>query len=267
MPKSLCLIVFALGFPGSVVGQTAQLSCSATALGDTVGQLDSVRRTGLGTAYSLMATVKTEVKLPDGNIISGFLTSRQARDSEGRTRVDQPMICATDEHDQPKWQGSMTITDPVARTILRWVSLSNSMDKTANVTHETSMPTPRLMTGQMEYRMAKLTSDLRDRRRAKDRRPTEEVNVEDLGQRSISGLGASGMRVTRTVPAGTQGNSLPLAYVEEKWVSDAYGMVLLDIKDDPFFGKSTYEVTSFTAGEPDASLFQVPAGYTIKELP
>jgi hypothetical protein len=44
-------------------------------------------------------------------------------------------------------------------------------------------------------------------------------------------------------------------------------MVLLDIKDDPFFGKSTYEVTSFTAGEPDASLFQVPAGYTIKELP
>jgi hypothetical protein len=267
MSRFLCFVVFALSFHGSVVGQTSQPPCSATAFGDSVGQLDSVRRTGVGTAYSLTATVKTEVKLSDGNIISGFLTSRQARDGEGRTRVDQPRICATDEHDQPKWQGSITITDPVAMTITRWLSLSNSMDKTANVTHETSMPTPRLLTGQMEYRMAKLTSDLRDRRRAKDKRPTEEENVEDLGQRRISGLGASGIRITRTMPAGTQGNSLPLSYVEEKWVSDAYGMVVLDIKDDPFFGKSTYEVTSFTAGEPDASLFQVPAGYTIKELP
>jgi hypothetical protein len=267
MSRFLCLIAFALSFHGRVVGQTSQPPCSATAFGDPGGQLPSVQRTGVGTPYSLTATVKTEVKLFDGNLISGFRTSRQARDSEGRTRVDQPMFCATDEHDQPKWQGSITITDPVAMTITRWLSLFNSMDKTANVIHETSMPTPRLMTGQMEYRMAKLTSDLRDRRRAKDRRPTEEVNVEDLGQRSISGLGASGMRVTRTVPAGTQGNSLPLAYVEEKWVSDAYGMVLLDIQDDPLYGKSTYEVTSFTAGEPDASLFQVPAGYTIKELP
>ena len=72
------------------------------------------------------------------------------------------------------------------------------------------------------------------------------------------------MRTTRTVPAGTRGNSLPLIYVEETWISDQYGMILRSIHDDPVLGKSTYEVTNFVPGEPDTSLFHPPADYTLK---
>jgi hypothetical protein len=267
MPRFLCLIVFALSFPVGAVSQTVELSCSPTVNGNSAAQLITVLRTGVGTPYLLIANIKTEMKLPDGNILSGFTTSRQARDSQGRTRTDQPMTCAVDVDHHPQWQGSVMIDDPIAKTLTGWLELFNSHEKAATVTHLPDREVPHPLTAQMEFRMEKRRSDAYDRASPEAKRTMRAVRVEDLGQRTISGLGASGFRTTRTTAAGAEGNSLPLAYVEEKWVSDAYGFILLDINDDPVLGKSTYEVTNFTPGEPDASLFQVPAGYAIKELP
>jgi hypothetical protein len=73
------------------------------------------------------------------------------------------------------------------------------------------------------------------------------------------------MRITRTVGTGVQGNARPLKYVEEKWIFNEFPIIVLDIQNDPRFGRSTYELTTFTATEPDPSLFQLPADYKLEE--
>jgi hypothetical protein len=42
-------------------------------------------------------------------------------------------------------------------------------------------------------------------------------------------------------------------------------MILLDIIDNEALGTSSYEVTNFTSGDPDPSLFQPPPNFEIKE--
>jgi hypothetical protein len=118
------------------------------------------------------------------------------------------------------------------------------------------MPSPR--TPREEYDSEKLTGQSQDPKFGSQQ-------VEDLGTRNIVGLQASGFRVTRSNKAVIAGNSILLTSVEEKWVSDEYRMVLLDIQDDSIAGKSTYEVTDFNRDEPDASLFKPPAGYQLEE--
>lgn len=263
MPKSLLPTLFALICSLTAISQTTQPSCSAAIAGNVAGPLTAITRIGAATPYSLTATIRTEMKLSDGNTISGFTTSRQARDSQGHVRVDQPSVCATDKNHQPQWQGTITVTDYVAKTVTTWQDMLNSPTKTATVIHLPTLTTPTPPTPQQELRMAQSASRFSERDSPKTKR--DSYQVEDLGKRNIAGLEASGMRITRTTPSGMQGNSQPLTYVEEKWISDQYGIILLDIKDDPIFGKATYEVTNFTRAEPDASLFQPPADYKIED--
>jgi hypothetical protein len=260
MLRFFYLVALILSFSIRAISQTTQAPCSPAMSAPT--QLTAITRTGVGTPYTLTAIIKTEMKLPDGNTIRGFTTSRQALDSEGRTRVETPSYCAVDKNGQPYWDGNIMVTDPVAKTQTYWHEGLGSYAK-ATLTHMPFFTISNPPTAQQEYRTAEQVSQAYDKAGPQIKHDSQKV--EDLGKRDIAGLEASGMRITRTSPAGMQGNSLPLIYVEEKWVSDEYGMILLDTNDDPIFGKSTYEVTDFATGEPDASLFQPPADYKINE--
>jgi hypothetical protein len=101
---------------------------------------------------------------------------------------------------------------------------------------------------------------------AKVARPRQDVQREELGNRTIAGVNAVGTRVTRTIPAGREGNDQPLVTTTETWRSSDYGVVLLSINDDPRSGKYTHEVMEFQPGEPDAALFRAPEGYTVKDV-
>lgn len=263
MPRFVFLVVLALSFPIGATSQTIPPSCSFAIAGNFVAQSVAIMRTGVATPYLLTAIIKTETKLSDGNIISGFTTSRQAQDSQGRTRVDSPLNCAMDSDHQSKWQGSIAVTDPVAKTYTSWQEMLNAPTKIAIIMHVPSVRVSNPPTEQAEYRAMQHMSQANDHAGPQTKHDSQQV--EDLGRRNINGLEASGMRITRTSPEGMVGNLRPLSYVEEKWVSDQYGIILLDIKDDPIWGKSTYEVTSFARGEPDSSLFQPPADYKMDE--
>lgn len=89
---------------------------------------------------------------------------------------------------------------------------------------------------------------------------------EDLGTQSIQGLKATGTRITTTTPADYAGNDAPLISTEERWISKDYGLTVRDYRDDPQTGKTTVELTEFTVGEPDASLFLPPSGYQVQEV-
>src|SRR5262249_5839186 len=88
---------------------------------------------------------------------------------------------------------------------------------------------------------------------------------ESLGQKTINSVLADGTRVTRTIPAGRVGNQAPIQVTSERWYSSQLKLNLLVKNNDPQHGQNTTTVSNINVSEPDASLFQVPADYTVKE--
>jgi hypothetical protein len=68
------------------------------------------------------------------------------------------------------------------------------------------------------------------------------------------------------IPAGEQGNTLPLKIVHEEWRSRELGLRLMVIDDDPRRGKTTVEFEKLQLGEPDSALFTPPADYRVEDV-
>ena len=92
-----------------------------------------------------------------------------------------------------------------------------------------------------------------------------EVNQEQLGTQTIEGVAAEGTRVTFTIAAGKIGNERPIVTVNERWYSPELQTVVMTKNSDPRMGETTFRLTNIDRSEPDPSLFQVPADYTVEE--
>ena len=92
-------------------------------------------------------------------------------------------------------------------------------------------------------------------------------NTESLGSQTVDGLEATGTRTTVTIPAGAIGNERPIEVVSERWYSPELQVVVSSTHRDPRFGDNTYRLTGIQRVEPDRSVFEVPADYTVKEGP
>lgn len=90
---------------------------------------------------------------------------------------------------------------------------------------------------------------------------------EDLGKQMIEDVEAEGTRTTITIPAGEIGNERPIEIVSERWYSPELQLVVMTRHSDPRTGETTYKLTNINRAEPAKSLFEVPAGYTVKEGP
>jgi len=90
------------------------------------------------------------------------------------------------------------------------------------------------------------------------------VKTESLGTQVIAGVEAEGMRDTITLPAGVHGNESPVEVVSERWYSPELKAVVRRLHRDAR-GERTWTLTEITRGEPEASLFEVPAGFAIEE--
>ena len=87
---------------------------------------------------------------------------------------------------------------------------------------------------------------------------------EDLGEQVIEGVPAKGTRTTTVIPAGAIGNEQPITVASEEWFSSDLKVLVMTKHVDPRSGETTYRLTGITRGEPDQSLFELPAGVTIK---
>ena len=88
---------------------------------------------------------------------------------------------------------------------------------------------------------------------------------ESLGTQTIEGIVTEGNRVTTTWPVNSQGNDAVFVTVGEGWRSEEMGLEVLQKISDPRSGETVHRVTNIVRGEPDPSLFRVPADYTIKD--
>src|SRR5262249_38587002 len=89
--------------------------------------------------------------------------------------------------------------------------------------------------------------------------------TESLGTQTIEGVTAEGMRSTLTIPAGEIGNTLPIEIIDENWYSPELQTMVMTKHRDPRSGETTYRLTNISRSEPDRSLFEVPADYTVRE--
>ncbi|MCU1253934.1 MAG: hypothetical protein JWM83_233, partial [Candidatus Angelobacter sp.] len=103
--------------------------------------------------------------------------------------------------------------------------------------------------------------------KALEKEGAEQVKHEELGTQTIEGLSAQGKRETVTIPAGRIGNERPIEIVTETWFSPDLHTMVLRKHSDPRLGETTYRLTEIKRTEPDASLFQPPAGTKVSVEP
>jgi len=185
--------------------------------------------------------VRTQT-LPDRTQFTNTILSRVARDSAGRQRFEYVSGASTD----------VRIYDVVARKFIHL----NDVDAVATI--EAMGPTQAA-----PVRVPASTPIAWQL----DTRPPVTSEKEKLPPQQIAGLLAEGTRTTYSVPAGRDGNESEVKVVDELWISPLYRMPLMRVHDDPRDGRTVIRVTEFTAGEPDAALFQVPSGYRVSPRP
>jgi hypothetical protein len=95
---------------------------------------------------------------------------------------------------------------------------------------------------------------------------SDRSTVEDLGTRNIAGIETVGRRETATIEVGAIGNDQPLTSMNETWHAQDLGINLLSVRSNPMFGKQTFTITELSAVEPDPQIFQLPAGYQVRDL-
>jgi hypothetical protein len=93
----------------------------------------------------------------------------------------------------------------------------------------------------------------------------EDFKSEYLPPKDIEGVSAEGRRTTTTILAGQIGNDRPIVSVSERWFAPKLRVLVLLTHNDPRMGQDTYKLTKISLAEPDPSLFEVPAGYTVVE--
>ncbi|HMV86119.1 MAG TPA: energy transducer TonB [Blastocatellia bacterium] len=98
------------------------------------------------------------------------------------------------------------------------------------------------------------------------RMPKFETKEESLGKQTIEGVEAEGKRKTTIIPEGAIGNERAIEIVSESWYSPELQTTVMSKRNDPTTtGETIFRMTNIRRGNPDASLFQVPSDYTVKE--
>jgi hypothetical protein len=227
--------------------------------------------------YSAEAVTDTVQALADGNRIVRKTTAQVYRDSEGRTRREQTME-AIGGWSAAKRHKVIFIHDPVVRVDY----ILDPQNRTARKIALPEMPPPgsgpvnvEVETGGEFTRPAPpppfgaahgaavfvagpgMAEGLPEQSQAG-------YKSESLGKQTIEGVLAEGTRTVQTIAAGQIGNERPIEIVSERWFSPELRTVLSHKRSDPRFGETSYRLTNLRRGEPDASLFQPPADYTVK---
>ena len=91
--------------------------------------------------------------------------------------------------------------------------------------------------------------------------------VTALPSKDIEGVKANGERTTWTIEAGKIGNEKAIVQTREVWTSPELMLTVYSRDTDPRSGETVYRLSNLKRGEPDATQFKVPAGYTTTEPP
>ena len=232
-----------------------------------------------GAPYTATITNESVQTLADGNRIVQTSTGTTARDSLGRIRQEAmlPAIGGMSASETPRL---VFITDPVAQTSYTL----NLTEKTAHKSvgemegafkrleeMQTVTAAPMLAAGgaggslTVRTLAGGVSSKSLAEAKASARSESAQLKREDLGSQTMEGVTVTGVRTTRTIPAGEIGNDNPIEIVTEVWTSPDLKTIVYSKRSDPRTGVQIYKMTNIVRTEPDSSLFTVPADFRVME--
>ena len=235
--------------------------------------------------YSAEAVTETVQTLADGNRITRKNSVMQYRDSEGRMRREFALQSMGRLGDvEAGASQTITIDDPVAKMHYSLDAKNKTAMKMARGEGMQNMmlrppppppppgglvapaaPATVIMSRTFERSIESGGVTFAASTSSSASVKAADAKEEDLGTRNIEGVTATGTRSTVTIPAGEVGNELALRVVVEKWYSGQLKTFVLTRHSDPRVGETTLRLTNVRLGEPPATLFEVPAGFTVQE--
>jgi hypothetical protein len=207
-----------------------------------------------GAPFSATATSETTSTLQDGSVLHRTSQVSMYRDSQGRSRREATFTGFGPLTASGAAKKMVMISDPVAGVHIMLDDQQKVAHKLALHTHGGSGADAKsapAFAGKMQERMQQDEA-------------AGLLKKESLGTQTINGLVAEGTRTTHIIPAGQIGNEKALQVVSERWYSADLQIVLKSTRTDPRFGTTTYTVTNVQRTEPAATLFAVPAEYTVE---
>jgi hypothetical protein len=242
--------------------------------------LEGMRRDGkpvTNAPYQADIESQTVQRLADGNVIQNSHTSKIARDSQGRTRTEETLTRIGPWAAGSAPRTIIFISDPVSGNSYVLHPDTKTVEK-MSLRHFPGGPGKHDVMvfrkgGEAGPRNAAVTATITDAdgptvsvQRLESPGAGDEQK-EDLGTQEINGVTAQGKRITRTIPANTVGNQMPIVSVSETWYSPELKTVVESKHTDPRFGDTTFSLKNIQKGEPAADLFQVPGDYTVTDGP
>ncbi len=207
-----------------------------------------------GQPFSATAVTERIQVLPDGNKIDQTSTSKEYRDSEGRTRRErssEPLGLWGSGKGLPRMTA---VNDPVE-------GVGYMLDSTNKIAFKHPLRNPaEFNIGYSRMGAMSATKPVMAGSPAEGAKKTEE-----LGAQVIQGVSAQGTRTTITIAAGAIGNQQPIVIVDERWLAPELQLVVASKHNDPRFGEVDFSLTNIVRTEPDPALFQVPSDYTIQQ--
>jgi hypothetical protein len=210
-----------------------------------------------GAPFSATETTVHEQTLSDGTVIKSTVEVRLWRDSDGRMRAESAL---TSNGGQPG--RVITVWNPLEGKAVTWVSVS----QTANYTSISQLPEAQL-NGMMASTGSSPRGTATPSAFLASGQTTANLQTESLSAETISGVEATGMRITQVVPAGTVNNDRDFTVVSESWVSAELKTTVRQTTSDPRTGTVTTELTNLDRSEPDAALFKLPTGANATDIP
>jgi len=211
-------------------------------------------KTVKGAPFSATATSETTSTLQDGSVIHRTSQVSMYRDSQGRSRHEATFTGFGPLTASGTPKKMVMISDPVAGVHIM-------LDDEQKVAHQSAL---RVHGGNSANAQSAPAFEGKMQERMQKEEAAGLLKTESLGTQTINGIVTEGTRATRIIPAGQIGNEKALQVVSERWYSADLQIVLKSTRTDPRTGTTTYTVTSIQRTEPAATLFAVPAGYSVQ---
>jgi hypothetical protein len=197
--------------------------------------------------FSATVDIVSREKLPDGSLNIRMTTAHIARDAAGRIYNERRAMVSAAFSGEPQLL-SAHIYDPNTR-------LSTIIDPSTHLARQSMVerPWPAAQSSLPDFG-SKAGAIL--------------AKEENIGEQTLEALTLTGIRKTWNVSAATSGTGRAEVIVDQYWYSPELSMYVLMQHDDPRTGEQIVALKDIRRGEPEASLFAIPAKYrTVDETP
>lgn len=205
-------------------------------------------RSMAGAPFSGDVVSQSTQLLADGTPATRETHGKMFRDSAGRTRSETEVDNSAAGVEARRF---VTIIDPVQGTSM----VLDVAAKKATVFHLSSAPT---------VAASKINPAAAAQAGRASAKQLTLPGTENLGAIIVEGFSVAGTRRTRAAEASAAKGTAP-EIVTESWFSSELKVELLVTRQGPKSMSRTTRLTNITPGEPDPTVFQVPADYTVQE--